>query len=156
MHFLWSDPTQFRISKFFLGYGMGAILGIVFYFIMVDKLDLYEDHKLYILYGMSCVMGLGWSLSVYYRCATLVMVPNLLGGMGRGVLLMLLMAIVMDGPVSNIQRNVEIVGESVSCTVELQINYTKRLWKMMLNPLRQIIRNMKWRDPCPSVGDPFL
>eukprot|EP00061_Rhincodon_typus_P004114 g21783.t1 len=26
--FLWSDPSQFRISKFFIGYGMGAMFGI--------------------------------------------------------------------------------------------------------------------------------
>ncbi|XP_059498965.1 E3 ubiquitin-protein ligase DCST1 [Stegostoma tigrinum] len=162
--FLWSDPSQFRISKFFIGYGMGAIFGIgvielsaedyqyhtgiqicfaVFYFIMVDKLDLYEDHKLYILYGMSCLMGLGWSLSVHYRCAIMLMVPHLLGSRGRGILLMLLMAIVTEGPVFNIQRNIEVVGESVGCTIELQINHTKTLWKLMLNPLRQIIRNMK-------------
>ncbi|XP_067832141.1 E3 ubiquitin-protein ligase DCST1 [Heptranchias perlo] len=73
----------------------------------------------------------------------MIMVPQLLGGEGRGVLLMLLMAVVMQGPVSNIQKNIEVVGESVGCTVELQINHTKKLWKLMLEPLKRIIQNMK-------------
>ncbi|XP_067878645.1 E3 ubiquitin-protein ligase DCST1 isoform X1 [Heterodontus francisci] len=110
---------------------------------MVDRLDLYEDHKLYILYGLSSVIGLGWSISVYYRCAIMLMIPILMGGEGRAVLMMLLLAVVMDGPVLNIQKNIEVVGESVGCTVELQINHTKKLWKLMIEPLRKIIENMK-------------
>ncbi|XP_078061108.1 DC-STAMP domain-containing protein 1 [Mustelus asterias] len=89
------------------------------------------------------VIGLGWSVSSYYRCATMLMVPNMMGSRGRGVLLMLLMAVVMDGPIFNIQRNIEVVSESVGCTVELQINHTKKLWKLMMEPLRKIIENMK-------------
>ncbi|XP_078391548.1 DC-STAMP domain-containing protein 1 [Cetorhinus maximus] len=140
IHFLWSEPSEFRITKFFFGYGFGALW---FYFFIVDRLDLYEDHKLYILYGSCSITGLGWGISAYYRCASMLVVPNMVGSQGRGVLMMLLMALVMDGPMLNIQRNIEVVGESVGCTVELQINHTKKLWKLLIAPLREIIHNMK-------------
>ncbi|XP_072916016.1 E3 ubiquitin-protein ligase DCST1 [Hemitrygon akajei] len=87
-------------------------------------------------------MALGWSISAYYRCAILVMLPNMLGGEGRGILLLLLISAIMEGPMSNIEKNIEVVSESVSCTVELQINHTKLLWKMMLLPMKNIILNM--------------
>ncbi|XP_062897981.1 E3 ubiquitin-protein ligase DCST1 isoform X2 [Mobula hypostoma] len=118
------------------------MFSIGFYFLVVDRLDLYEAHKVYILYGLSSVMGLGWSISAYYRCAVLIMLPNLLGGEGRGILLLLLISTIMEGPVSNIEKNIEVVSESVGCTVELQVNHTKLLWKLMLHPLKNIILNM--------------
>uniref|UniRef100_UPI00398F5CA2 E3 ubiquitin-protein ligase DCST1 n=1 Tax=Pristiophorus japonicus TaxID=55135 RepID=UPI00398F5CA2 len=141
--FLWSEPTEFRISKFFIGFGIGAMLGIAFYYTIVERLDLYEDHKLYILYAFCSIMGFGWSISSYYRCSIMIMVPNMLGGEGRGILLMLLMAVILQGPILNIQHNIQVVGKSVGCTVELQINHTKKLWKMMLSPVRKIVQNMK-------------
>ncbi|XP_069796235.1 E3 ubiquitin-protein ligase DCST1 [Narcine bancroftii] len=141
--FLWSEPSEFRFSKFFFGFGIGAMFGIAFYFLIVDRIDLYEDHKIYILYGISSVMGLGWSVSAHYRCTVLIMVPNMLGGEGRGILLMLLIAVVMEGPILNIEKNIEEVSESMGCTVELQINHTRQLWKMMMEPVKNIILNMK-------------
>ncbi|XP_042199369.1 E3 ubiquitin-protein ligase DCST1 [Callorhinchus milii] len=141
--FLWSKPEEFRVTKFFMGFGLGAMLAVGFYFVLVDKLDLFEEHKFYILCAMVCVMGLGWAVSVSYRCAILMILPNMLGSEGRTFVLMLLVTIVMHGPVANIEKNVEIVGNSVACTVELQINHTKKLWKIMQEPLKKVLKDMK-------------
>ncbi|XP_044846900.1 E3 ubiquitin-protein ligase DCST1 isoform X2 [Mauremys mutica] len=115
--FLWSQPDQLRLSKFFLGAGVGGFLAL----------------------GVS---ALGWGVSPHFRCASLLVAPKFLGKEGRLYLLTYVLAAVYDGPIANMRHNLDEVIRSVGCTVELQINHSRQIWKVSTAPLRAVLRDM--------------
>ncbi|KAM4013388.1 E3 ubiquitin-protein ligase DCST1 isoform 2-T2 [Anomaloglossus baeobatrachus] len=115
--FMFSSDEQFKVSKFFLGATAGSILGIGSF-------------------------ALGWATSTYFRCSTLVLLPNLLGKEGRTYVIITVMASIYAGPVMNLQQNIEEIARSVSCTVDQQINHTKMMWKEMTKPMKTIFQNL--------------
>ncbi|XP_027641643.2 E3 ubiquitin-protein ligase DCST1 [Falco peregrinus] len=117
--FLWSQPDQYRASKFFLG----ACVGIFF--------------------GLG-VTTLGWAVSPHFRCATLLMVPKFLGKEGRVYVLSIVLAAIYNGPVTNTWHNLEEVTRMLGCVTEMQINHTRRLWQLMMDPMRKVMEDLMW------------
>ncbi|XP_053327218.1 E3 ubiquitin-protein ligase DCST1-like [Spea bombifrons] len=142
LRFLFSDLNEFFMTKFFLGAGAGGMIGTGIYFLLVHPMNLYQENKINLLYGISGTFAIGWGTSSHFRCATIMMAPNILGKEGRAYLLMYVLESIFDGPVSNLQHNMEDVAKSIGCTVELQINHTKLSWKVIINPFRKIIEDL--------------
>ncbi|XP_056402356.1 E3 ubiquitin-protein ligase DCST1 isoform X2 [Hyla sarda] len=140
--FLFSDKKEFKFSKLFLGATIGSILGLGFHFLLVQPLNLQEEQKINIMYGVSGTFAFGWAISSYFRCSTVLLISNLLGKEGRTFLTIALMASISAGPVGNMQRNFEEIAKSLSCTVGQQINYTKIIWKHRTQPLRKILTDL--------------
>ncbi|XP_071971195.1 E3 ubiquitin-protein ligase DCST1 isoform X2 [Engystomops pustulosus] len=105
-------------------------------------MTLHEEQKISIMYGLSGTFALGWATSPYFRCSMLVLVPNILGKEGRTYVTIAVMASLYAGPIGNLQHNIKEVARSVSCTVDLQINHTKRIWKEMTRPMRKIVQDL--------------
>ncbi|XP_044129920.1 E3 ubiquitin-protein ligase DCST1 [Bufo gargarizans] len=141
-NFLYSDNEEFKVSKFFLGASFGAILGLGVYFLLVHPMNVHEEQKINIMYGLSGTFAFGWATSSYFRCSTLILAPNLLGKEGRTIIVIGVIASIYAGPVANIQKNVEEIVRSVSCTVDLQINHTKVVWKEMTKPMKKIVQDL--------------
>ncbi|XP_039369114.1 E3 ubiquitin-protein ligase DCST1 [Mauremys reevesii] len=140
--FLWSQPDQLRLSKFFLGAGVGGFLALGLSQLLIFPMSLDEGHKIELMYGLAGVSALGWGVSPHFRCATLLVAPKFLGKEGRLYLLTYVLAAVYDGPIANMRHNLDEVIRSVGCTVELQINHSRQIWKVSTAPLRAVLRDM--------------
>ncbi|XP_007436354.1 E3 ubiquitin-protein ligase DCST1 [Python bivittatus] len=101
-----------------------------------------ESTKVELLGGMTGVAAIGWGTSPQFRCASLLVIPKFLGKEGRIYILTYVLATVYDGPVANIRHNLGEVVRSISCTVELQIENSKKAWKISLAPMRKILKDM--------------
>ncbi|XP_043358200.1 E3 ubiquitin-protein ligase DCST1 [Dermochelys coriacea] len=141
-HFLWSQPHQFRLSKFFLGAGVGGFLALGLSQLLIFPMSIDEGHKIELMYGLAGVSALGWSVSPYFRCASLLVAPKFLGKEGRLYLLTYVLAAVYDGPIANMRHNLDEVIHSVGCTVELQINHSRQIWRVSTAPLRAMLRDL--------------
>ncbi|XP_060109121.1 E3 ubiquitin-protein ligase DCST1 [Heteronotia binoei] len=140
--YLWSQPEEFRLSKFFLGAGLGSLFALALSCILIFPMSITEDHKIQLMYGTAGVGALGWGTSPHFRCTSLLVVPKFMGKEGRLYVLTYVLASIYDGPVANIRHNLGEVVRSISCTVELQIENAKRSWKVSINPLRKVLTDM--------------
>ncbi|CAM4674738.1 unnamed protein product [Lepidochelys olivacea] len=140
--FLWSQPDQFRLSKFFLGAGVGGFLALGLSQLLIFPMSIDEGHKIKLMYGLAGVSALGWGVSPHFRCASLLVAPKFLGKEGRLYLLTYVLAAVYDGPIANMWHNLDEVIHSVGCTVELQINHSRQIWRVSTAPLRAMLRDL--------------
>ncbi|XP_074927468.1 E3 ubiquitin-protein ligase DCST1 [Chelonoidis abingdonii] len=140
--FLWSQPHQLRLSKFFLGAGVGGFLALGLSQLLIFPMSLDEGHKIELMYGLAGVSALGWGVSPHFRCASLLVGPKFLGKEGRLYLLTYVLAAIYDGPIANMRHNLDEVIRSVGCTVELQINHSRQIWKVSTAPLRAVLHDM--------------
>uniref|UniRef100_A0A4X2M617 Uncharacterized protein n=1 Tax=Vombatus ursinus TaxID=29139 RepID=A0A4X2M617_VOMUR len=93
------------------------------------------------------VGALGWGTSPYIRCASLLLIPKMLGKEGRLLVLGYILAAIYEGPVANLRHNLNTVVSSLGCTVELQINHTRMAWRVSTSPLRAVFKDLLVRGP---------
>uniref|UniRef100_A0A2K6C2N2 DC-STAMP domain containing 1 n=1 Tax=Macaca nemestrina TaxID=9545 RepID=A0A2K6C2N2_MACNE len=115
--FLWRQPGEFPVTAFLLGAGAGGLLAI----------------------GLG---AMGWGTSPHIRCASLLLVPKMLGKEGRLFVLGYALAAIYVGPVANLRHNLNDVIASLGCTVELQINNTRAAWRVSTAPLRAVFKDL--------------
>ncbi|XP_074121376.1 E3 ubiquitin-protein ligase DCST1 isoform X2 [Sminthopsis crassicaudata] len=115
--FVWRKPGEFPVTSFLLGAGTGGLLAV----------------------GLG---ALGWSISPYIRCASILLVPKMLGKEGRLLMLGYVLAALYEGPVANLRHNLNEVVLSLGCTVELQINHTRMAWRVSTSPLRTVFKDL--------------
>ncbi|XP_038624420.1 E3 ubiquitin-protein ligase DCST1 [Tachyglossus aculeatus] len=145
--FLWRQPGHFPVAAFLLGAGIGGFMSLGLFQILVNPTSLPEDQKVILMYSMAGVGALGWGLSPHIRCASLLVVPKMLGKEGRLFVLGYLLAAIYEGPVSNVRHNLAEVARSLGCTVELQVNNSREAWRVSTAPLRAVIRDLLHRAP---------
>ncbi|XP_077799365.1 E3 ubiquitin-protein ligase DCST1 isoform X2 [Macaca mulatta] len=115
--FLWRQPGEFPVTAFLLGAGAGGLLAI----------------------GLG---AMGWGTSPHIRCASLLIVPKMLGKEGRLFVMGYALAAIYVGPVANLRHNLNDVIASLGCTVELQINNTRAAWRVSTAPLRAVFKDL--------------
>ncbi|XP_029435630.1 E3 ubiquitin-protein ligase DCST1 [Rhinatrema bivittatum] len=140
--YLWSEVAAFRYSKFFLGAGVGGAASLGLFYLLIEPMSIYEVHKIQLLYGMFGIFAVGWGLSLHFRCASFLLAPQVLSKEGRAYLLIYALASIYAGPISNLQQNLDGVVRSVGCTVELQINHTKVIWRVALAPFKKMVEDL--------------
>lgn len=105
-------------------------------------MNIYEEQKVVALYGLTSLGAIGWGISPHIRCASLLLVPKMLGKEGRLFIMGYALASIYKGPVANLQYNINEVIASLGCTVELQINNTRSAWRVSTAPLRAVFKDM--------------
>ncbi|XP_073904045.1 E3 ubiquitin-protein ligase DCST1 isoform X1 [Castor canadensis] len=91
------------------------------------------------LAGMGAI---GWGTSPHIRCASLLLIPKMLGKEGRLLVLGYALAAIYAGPAANLRHNLNEVIASLGCTVELQINNTRAAWRVSTAPLRAVFKDL--------------
>ncbi|GAB5583900.1 E3 ubiquitin-protein ligase DCST1 isoform X15 [Prionailurus iriomotensis] len=86
--------------------------------------------------------AVGWGTSPHIRCASLLLVPKMLGKEGRLFVLGYALAAIYEGPAANLRHNLNEVVASLGCTVELQINNTRAAWRVSTAPLRAVFKGL--------------
>ncbi|XP_017723250.1 PREDICTED: DC-STAMP domain-containing protein 1 isoform X2 [Rhinopithecus bieti] len=140
--FLWRQPGEFPITAFLLGAGAGGLLAIGLFQLLVNPMNIYEEQKMMFLYSLVGLGAMGWGTSPHIRCASLLLVPKMLGKEGRLFVLGYALAAIYVGPVANLRHNLNDVIASLGCTVELQINNTRAAWRISTAPLRAVFKHL--------------
>ncbi|XP_051055204.1 E3 ubiquitin-protein ligase DCST1, partial [Phodopus roborovskii] len=140
--FLWRQPGEFPATAFLLGAGTGGLLAIGLFQLLVNPMNIYEEHKMAALYGLASLGAIGWGTSPHTRCASVLLVPKMLGKEGRLFVLGYALAAIYKGPAANLQHNLNEVIASLGCTVELQINNTRAAWRVSTAPLRAVFKDL--------------
>ncbi|XP_012514259.1 PREDICTED: DC-STAMP domain-containing protein 1 isoform X1 [Propithecus coquereli] len=140
--FLWRQPGEFPVTAFLLGAGAGGLLAIGLFQLLVNPIDIYEEQKMVMLYSLVGLGAIGWGTSPHIRCASLLLVPKMLGREGRLFVLGYALAAIYEGPVANLRHNLNDMISSLGCTVELQINNTRAAWRISTAPLRAVFKDL--------------
>ncbi|XP_032120759.1 E3 ubiquitin-protein ligase DCST1 isoform X3 [Sapajus apella] len=140
--FLWRQPGEFPVTAFLLGAGAGGLLAIGLFQLLVNPMNIYEEQKMMFLYSLVGLGAMGWGTSPHIRCASLLLVPKMLGKEGRLFVLGYALAAIYMGPVANLRHNLNDVIASLGCTVELQINNTRAAWRVSTAPLRAVFKDL--------------
>ncbi|XP_040855302.1 E3 ubiquitin-protein ligase DCST1 [Ochotona curzoniae] len=140
--FLWRQPGEFPVTTFLLGAGTGGLLAVGLFQLLVNPVNIYEEEKMVILYSMVGLGAVGWGTSPHIRCASMLLVPKMLGKEGRLFVLGYALAAIYEGPVANLRHNLNEVVASLGCTVELQINNTRLAWRTSTAPLRAVFKDL--------------
>ncbi|XP_006923610.1 E3 ubiquitin-protein ligase DCST1 [Pteropus alecto] len=140
--FLWRQPGDFPVTAFLLGAGTGGLLAIGLFQLLVNPMNIYEHQKVMVLYGLAGFGAAGWGTSPHIRCASLLLVPKMLGKEGRLLVLGYALAAIYKGPLANLRHNLHEVVASLGCTVELQINNTRAAWRVSTAPLRAVFKDL--------------
>nr|XP_015199898.1 PREDICTED: DC-STAMP domain-containing protein 1 isoform X1 [Lepisosteus oculatus] len=147
---LFSGPQEFRVAKLFLGSCFGAICGAVLYFGLLHKISIHEEHRIPVFCTLIGLCSLGCALSSYVRCSFLLIVPSTLGSRGRSYLMVFLLAglfhgVVLccwTGPISNIHHNVQDIALSLGCNMELQMNHSRVMWRVLMEPFKKVVQDI--------------
>ncbi|XP_039107408.1 E3 ubiquitin-protein ligase DCST1 isoform X2 [Hyaena hyaena] len=140
--FLQRQPGEFPVTAFLLGAGTGGLLAVGLFQLLVNPMNIYEDQKMVALYSLVGLGAVGWGASPHIRCASLLLVPKMLGKEGRLFVLGHALAAIYEGPAANLRHNVNEVVASLGCTVELQINNTRAAWRVSTAPLRAVFKGL--------------
>ncbi|KAM4861775.1 E3 ubiquitin-protein ligase DCST1 [Thomomys bottae] len=140
--FLWRYPGEFPVSAFLLGAGTGGFLAIGLFQLLVNPMHIYEEQKMVVLYSLVGLGAIGWGTSPHIRCASILLVPKMLGKEGRLLVMGYALAAIYAGPVTNVRHNLNEVVASLGCTVELQINNTRTAWRVSTAPFRAVFKDL--------------
>ncbi|XP_045312055.1 E3 ubiquitin-protein ligase DCST1 isoform X3 [Leopardus geoffroyi] len=164
--FLRRQPGEFPVTAFLLGAGTGGLLAmgecgaprgrggthpltfdltralVGLFQLLVNPMNIYEDQKVVTLYSLVGLGAVGWGTSPHIRCASLLLVPKMLGKEGRLFVLGYALAAIYEGPAANLRHNLNEVVASLGCTVELQINNTRAAWRVSTAPLRAVFKGL--------------
>ncbi|XP_034865461.1 E3 ubiquitin-protein ligase DCST1 [Mirounga leonina] len=105
-------------------------------------MNIYEGQKMVALYSVVGLGALGWGTSPHIRCASLLLVPKMLGREGRLFVLGYALAAIYEGPAANLRYNLNEVIASLGCTVDLQVNNTREAWRISTAPLRAVFKDL--------------
>uniref|UniRef100_A0A3P9KLM1 DC-STAMP domain containing 1 n=1 Tax=Oryzias latipes TaxID=8090 RepID=A0A3P9KLM1_ORYLA len=101
-----------------------------------------------------CVAGA--ALSSCFRCSILLVFPSMLGSRGRSYLMILVLSVLFQGPISNIQKNVEAAAFSLSCNLDLQVRNGKLLWKHAIRPFILVTEELtEFESETRSISQKF-
>ncbi|XP_073782201.1 E3 ubiquitin-protein ligase DCST1 isoform X12 [Danio rerio] len=85
---------------------------------------------------------LGGMFSSLFRCSVLLMFPSMIGSHGRTFLMVFVLHGLYQGPIANIQHNVQDVASSMGCNIDLQITHSKLMWRMLTEPYVEVVQEI--------------
>ncbi|XP_031432391.1 E3 ubiquitin-protein ligase DCST1 [Clupea harengus] len=100
------------------------------------------SQRLIVGYVFVGVCILGGMFSTRFRCSVLLMFPSILGSHGRAYLMLFVLFGLYQGPISNIPRNIQNVAYSMGCNMDLQIQHSKVMWRVVMDPFVQVVQEI--------------
>ncbi|XP_030638977.1 E3 ubiquitin-protein ligase DCST1 [Chanos chanos] len=140
--FLFSQPSEFSVARVFLGAAFGAVSGAGLFLGLMHNISMTITHRLIAGCVFVGICILGGMFSSYFRCSVLLMFPSMLGSRGRAYLMLLVLNGLYQGPIFNIHRNVQNVAFSMGCNIDLQIEHSKIMWRMVTEPMLQVMQDI--------------
>uniref|UniRef100_A0A8C9T0C0 DC-STAMP domain containing 1 n=1 Tax=Scleropages formosus TaxID=113540 RepID=A0A8C9T0C0_SCLFO len=99
-------------------------------------------HRSYEQHSDVCLCILGGAFSSYFRCSVLLMIPCMLSSHGRAYVMLFVLYGLYQGPISNIYRNVQDISFSMGCNTDLQIEQSKIMWHVAIDPFIEVVQDI--------------
>ncbi|XP_064601103.1 DC-STAMP domain-containing protein 2-like [Liolophura sinensis] len=143
----WASIRQSKLFPGAIGI-LGGILGGGFLFML---LVLSYDYSPFVAGIISAVLTLAMCVAMAFshraRCTCLLVLPSLATGRGRAAIFSLITALLLQGPVLNLNFNVNEMAASLSCGTELAYNQSRELQELLRKPIEalnnQIMENVE-------------
>ncbi|XP_064603245.1 DC-STAMP domain-containing protein 2-like [Liolophura sinensis] len=143
----WASIRQSKLFPGAIGI-LGGILGGGFLFML---LVLSYDYSPFVAGIISAVVTLAMCVAMAFshraRCTCLLVLPSLATGRGRAAIFSLITALLLQGPVLNLNFNVNEMAASLSCGTELAYNQSRELQELLRKPIEalnnQIMENVE-------------
>ncbi|KAK3551142.1 hypothetical protein QTP70_013907, partial [Hemibagrus guttatus] len=140
--FLFGPTSDFSLARLLIGAAFGAISGIALFLGLLYNISLSPFHRVIAGYVFIALCVLGGMLSSYFRCSVLLMFPSILGSRGQAYVMLFIIQCLYQGPISNIQHNVQDVVFSMGCNIDLQIGHSKIMWRTVSEPYFQVLQEI--------------
>ncbi|XP_053351203.1 E3 ubiquitin-protein ligase DCST1 [Clarias gariepinus] len=140
--FLFGPPSDFCFARYLIGAVFGAISGTALFFGLMHNIPLSFDYKIFCGLAFVALCILGAMVSSYFRCSVLLMFPSILGSRGQAYVMLFVIQSLYQGPISNIQHNVQEMVFSVGCNIDLQITHSRLMWRTVSEPFFQVLQEI--------------
>ncbi|XP_052000331.1 E3 ubiquitin-protein ligase DCST1 [Xyrauchen texanus] len=140
--FLFGPMSEYPVVRCFMGAAFGALSGVGLFFGLLHNIPMKTVQRAIVGYVFVGVCSLGGMFSPLFRCSVLLMFPSMLGSKGQAFLMIFVMHGLFQGPIANIQHNVQNVALSMGCNIELQIAHSKVMWRMVTEPYVQVVQEI--------------
>ncbi|XP_017568556.1 E3 ubiquitin-protein ligase DCST1 [Pygocentrus nattereri] len=158
--FLFSPASEFPVARLFMGAVFGAFSGSALFLGLFHNISMSNFHRVIAGYVFVAACVLGGMFSSFFRCTMLLMFPSMLGSRGQAYLMVFVLHGLYQGPMSNIQNNVQDVAFSLGCNIDLQISHSKIMWRAVTEPFVQVLQdivhdNVKLQREAQNVSRQF-
>ncbi|KAI4892414.1 hypothetical protein NFI96_019350 [Prochilodus magdalenae] len=134
--------AEFPVARPLMGAVFGALSGSALFYGLMHNISMSTYHRVITgcVFVAACVLG--GMFSSYFRCTVLLMFPSVLSSRGRAYLIVFILNGLFQGPISNIQHNVQDVAFSMGCNIDLQISHSKVMWRAVTEPFVQVLEDI--------------
>ncbi|KAF4103127.1 E3 ubiquitin-protein ligase DCST1 isoform X2 [Onychostoma macrolepis] len=140
--FLFDALSQFPVIRCLTGAVFGALSGVGLFFGLMQNIAMTTVQHVVVGCVFVGLCSLGGMFSSLFRCSVLLMFPSMIGSQGRTFLMVYVLHGLYQGPIANIQRNVQDVASSMGCNIDLQITHSKVMWRMLTEPYVQVVQEI--------------
>ncbi|XP_048009850.1 E3 ubiquitin-protein ligase DCST1 isoform X2 [Megalobrama amblycephala] len=140
--FLFGPLSEFPVFRRLTGAVFGALSGVGLFFGLMHNIAMTPVQRVVVGCVFVGLCSLGGMFSSLFRCSVLLMFPSMIGSHGRTFLMVYVLHGVYQGPIANIQHNVQDVASSMGCNIDLQITHSKVMWRMLTEPYVQVVQEI--------------
>ncbi|RXN30367.1 DC-STAMP domain-containing 1 [Labeo rohita] len=140
--FLFGPLSEFPVVRRLTGILFGALSGVGLFFGLLQNIAMTTVQRVVVGCVFVALCSLGGMFSSLFRCSVLLMFPSMIGSQGRTFLMIYVLHGLYQGPIVNIQRNVQDVASSMGCNIDLQITHSKVMWRMLTEPYVQVVQEI--------------
>ncbi|KAM4021524.1 DC-STAMP domain-containing protein 2 [Anomaloglossus baeobatrachus] len=138
------EDTHTKVAvRRFAGFCSGIFLTSLYAMIVLFV----KNYNLWFCLTTSIVIGffltLGLAFSIRVRITVLLMMPQILSGEAKTVILLIAFTLVLQGPSANVVENVQRSTASMACGAELALNETRELASKITKPLMSALNALK-------------
>ncbi|VVC28228.1 Dendritic cell-specific transmembrane protein-like [Cinara cedri] len=134
---------KFRKSKLILGFFYGIFLSLILYHFIIVDLELSDQSTRLMGIVISLFLSVGHAISQQIRCLGLLSMPTFFDKTGQRVLVAMVFAYIMAGPLNNMMRNGSEVLRVFTCSGALVYNLTKIRYELMFKPFQEALFKLK-------------
>ncbi|XP_055336051.1 protein sneaky-like isoform X2 [Paramacrobiotus metropolitanus] len=149
---VYSRQDEYSFYKALLGFPLGVGLGLLFYYAVVDRLNLPAFLRFMIGAMTVTTLALGYARSIRIRCLAWLIFPCFCGKSGRSVLMTMAVGALLTGPVSNTMSNFKESVRCVTCMTEMMINITLTRFELTGRPIFNIVKGFVGDKRMDSLG----
>ncbi|XP_051720382.1 E3 ubiquitin-protein ligase DCST1 isoform X2 [Ctenopharyngodon idella] len=140
--FLFGPLSEFPVVRRLTGAVFGALSGVGLFFGLMHNIAMTPVQRVVVGCVFVGLCSLGGMFSSLFRCSVLLMFPSMIGSQGRTFLMVFVLHGLYQGPIANIQHNVQDVASSMGCNIDLQITHSKVMWRMLTEPYVQVVQEI--------------
>ncbi|XP_067304661.1 E3 ubiquitin-protein ligase DCST1 isoform X5 [Pseudorasbora parva] len=140
--FLFGPLSEFPMVRRLTGAVFGTLSGVGLFFGLMHNIAMTAVQRVVVGCVFVGLCTLGGIFSSLFRCSVLLMFPSMIGSQGRTFLMVFVLHGLYQGPIANIQRNVQDVASSMGCHIDLQITHSKVMWRMLTEPYVQVVKEI--------------